>query len=277
MSEQRRTAFVSGASRGIGRATAIALARNGFDLGITARTVNEGDHELSGSLNDTAAKLEAQGAKVLMIPMDLSDREAVAAAADTFLDEFGHIDLLVNNGVYQSPGANEMLFLDTPIEEMAKVLEGNVIAPAVLCQKFIPSMIENGGGTIMNMSSASVYNEPPGTVHEDGWSLAYVASKGGIDRFASILNVELRDKGIRTFLMEPGAVCYGERLEDYIIKYPNVPVSPPEACAEAIVWLMDSPDSEKLIKKRIYLPAVAHKNGLLADWDGPGTVYPKPN
>ncbi len=275
MSKQRRTALVTGGSRGIGRATAIALAKNGFDIAISARTVKEGDHDLSGSLQDTGAKIEAEGARVLLIPMDLSDRKSVAAAADKFLAEFCHCDLLFNNGIYQSEAAEARFFLETPIEEMHNILEGNVIAPAVLIQKLMPSMIERGSGTIINMTSAVTYMKPPGVVGEGGWSMVYAASKGAIDKFSSVLNVEYSGCGIRTFTTEPGFVAYGERLKEFVKLYHTVPVSPPESCAEAILWLVDSPDADKLIDKRINLPSLTEKHGLLPDWDGPGTMYPK--
>ena len=130
-----------------------------------------------------------------------------------------------------------------------------MISPAYLCQRAIPLMLEQGGGTIVNMSSSSVVREPPGNVHQNGWSLAYVAAKAGIDRFASILNVELGGRGIRAFNFEPGFVAYEDVLAEKLAKYPGVPVSPPEAIGPAIVWLVQSPDADRFCPSGFRSPA----------------------
>jgi NAD(P)-dependent dehydrogenase (short-subunit alcohol dehydrogenase family) len=164
--------------------------------------------------------------------------------------------------------------MDTDLDEFVVSFEADVVAPALLVQRAVPSMIANGGGTIVNMSSSSVFLEPPGTVKTNGWSLAYVAAKAGIDQFAGILNAELGAKGIRSFNVEPGFVAYGERLTTALEKYPGMPVSPPQSIGPAIVWLLRSPDAERLLAKRVYLPGLTHRHGLLAGWQGPGTAFP---
>src|SRR5262245_41067729 len=153
MADARPVAFVSGASRGIGGATAVALAGAGYDLALTARTVHEGEGRKPGSLDTVTAQVEAAGTHALAIPMDLTDRAAVAGAANEALAEFGHVDVLINNGIYQSnqsEGAG--LILDTPVEEFDRHLEGGVLAPFILLQELLPSMIERGHGTVLNMS-----------------------------------------------------------------------------------------------------------------------------
>jgi NAD(P)-dependent dehydrogenase (short-subunit alcohol dehydrogenase family) len=164
--------------------------------------------------------------------------------------------------------------MDTDLDELSLTFEADVVAAALLCQRSIPSMKAHGG-TIVNMSSSVVFLEPPGTVHENGWSYTYAAAKAGIDQLAGILNVELGASGIRSFNVEPGFVAYGERFAELLQKYPGIAVSPPEAIGPAIVWLVQSPGADRLLKKRVYLPGLTHKNGLLPGWDGPGTVYPR--
>jgi NAD(P)-dependent dehydrogenase (short-subunit alcohol dehydrogenase family) len=134
-------------------------------------------------------------------------------------------------------------------------------------------MIANGSGTIINMSSSSVVMDPPGTVNANGWSFAYVAAKAGIDRLSSILNVELGDKGIRAFNVEPGFVAYGERFVSALEKYPGIPVSPPEAIGPAVLWLVRDPGAVRLLAKRVNLPGLSHKFGLLPGWNGPGSFF----
>jgi NAD(P)-dependent dehydrogenase (short-subunit alcohol dehydrogenase family) len=163
--------------------------------------------------------------------------------------------------------------LDTELDGLATVYEADVVAPVHLCQRAIPLMIARGGGTIINMSSISVVFDPPGTVHNNGWSFAYVAAKAGIDRLASIINVELGNKGVRAFNVEPGFVAYGERLEYALKKYPGMAVSPPEAIGPAIVWLAREPGASKFVSKRVNLPGLTHKQGLLKGWDGPGAHF----
>jgi len=121
------TALVTGASRGIGKAIAVYLARAGFDVALSARTVREGESRehsitvhrsdtspLPGSLASTAALVEQAGARSLAAPADLTDRASVIAAARTVLSEWGPVDVLVNNGMYIGPG-NRDKFTETPL------------------------------------------------------------------------------------------------------------------------------------------------------------------
>src|SRR4051794_30647245 len=109
-----RTALVTGASRGIGKGIAIALARAGYDVAITARTVNEGDpssiapetgRALPGSLATTAAEIESFGVRAVSVPLDLLELDTLAAAVDAAFEGFGgHLDVLVNNAIYVGEG-----------------------------------------------------------------------------------------------------------------------------------------------------------------------------
>ena len=140
----RKVAFVTGASRGIGKACALHLARAGFDVAITARTLNEGEERehsstlrasntkpLPGSLSATAALVEATGVRALPLPADLLDRASLAAAATTVLERWGRVDVLVQNGRYIGPGHMDR-FLETPIDLLEKQLQANVLAPLQL-------------------------------------------------------------------------------------------------------------------------------------------------
>src|ERR1700733_6393828 len=117
MGDDRRVALVTGASRGIGKCGALALARRGFDVAITARTIKEGggraqpssskavDTEvvIAGSRETTAAEVEALGRSCLMIQMDLMERQSIHHVADQVLDEWGRVAVLFNNAIYQGP------------------------------------------------------------------------------------------------------------------------------------------------------------------------------
>jgi len=111
MSELSPVAFVTGASRGIGKAGALALADAGYDVVVTARTVKPGDTQhfaesgrpiaLPGSLEETAAEIEKRGQRALPLRLDLLDRKTLDVAVEASLEQWGRIDVLYNNGIYQ--------------------------------------------------------------------------------------------------------------------------------------------------------------------------------
>src|SRR5271168_2403541 len=149
---ERGVAFVTGASRGIGKAIAVHLARAGFDVALTARTVEEGESRehsstirksdtrpLPGSLSATASQVEEAGARALSVPADLLDRASLGRALARVEDEWGGIDVLVNNGRYSGPGHMDQI-IDTPLRVLDDHLEANVMAPLVLIKHAMPRM-----------------------------------------------------------------------------------------------------------------------------------------
>ena len=209
----RKVAFVSGASRGIGAESAVALARAGYDVAITARTLGEGeayDHvgkvaPLPGSLRATAAAVEAEGGRALCLQADILEPATIAKAAQSTLDEFGRIDLLFNNAVYQGAGVQERLLEVTP-DQLSNIYQGNVLTPLALVQTFLPKMLEQGEATIVNMLSATAFVDPPAPADQGGWGLAYPASKAALSRMVGTLRAEHGDSGLRFFNIEPGMV-----------------------------------------------------------------------
>lgn len=260
----RPVAWVTGGSRGMGADTVRRLAEAGYDVALTARD--------QARLDAVAADVERVGGQALPVAADLTDRRAVERFADAAARWRARCDVLCNIGIYQGPGTRQM-FMDTPVEELERSLEADVIAPALLIQRAVPLMAPRGG-VVVNMSSGVVFLSPTGSVREGGWSLSYGAAKAGIDQFAKVLNVELAPVGIRVFTVEPGFVAYGESLAATLRRYPGSPVSPPEAIGPAIVWLVSHPDAEALLGKRINLPALTLSHGLLPGWAGPGTAFP---
>ena len=157
----RKKAFVTGASRGIGKAIAVRLAHGGFDVAITARTAEEGEQRehsstvrrsdmspLPGSLATTAQMMRECGAEVLVLPADLLDRASLGAAATTVLERWGGVDLLVHNARFIGPGHMDMS-LDTPVGVLEKHVQGNALAPLVLNHYVLPAMLAKGGGTMV--------------------------------------------------------------------------------------------------------------------------------
>lgn len=209
------TALVTGASRGIGRAIALALALAGFDVAVTARTVHEGEPTASdpdtgvplpGSLDATAAGIEASGRRAVPIRLDLLDPGALAPAVDAAIAGLGHLDVLVNNAVYVGPGGQHR-FLDSEPEQLARRVFGNVTAQLLLTQLAVAHMVGRGGGLVLDISSGAGQHTPRQPVGEGGWALAYAVSKAGFDRIADMLALECGDAGIRAFNLNPGFVA----------------------------------------------------------------------
>ncbi|HWS45424.1 MAG TPA: SDR family oxidoreductase [Acidimicrobiia bacterium] len=245
-----RVAFVTGASRGIGKAVAVHLARAGYDVAVLARTVAEGEPRehsstiarsdtspLPGSLATTAALVRAEGRDALVVPGDLLDRASLGAAAATVLERWGRVDVLVNNGRYIGPGHMDR-FLDTPLELLDKHLDANVMAPLVLARAVLPQMIERGSGVIANVTSGVAWMEPKAPAGEGGWGLGYAISKGALHRVAGVLHAELFDRGISCVNVEPGYVATERIAQDMArFGYSAADGAPSDAIGLAVAWL----------------------------------------
>jgi len=253
MSKDRRVAFVTGASRGIGRACAIALAKAGLDVAITARTMREGEafdesgsHDggpIPGSLESTAIEIRAAGASALPVRADLLDRASLVGAVERVLDEWGHVDVLVNNAVHTGPGSMER-FLELDLDMVATKLEANVVAQLVLIKSVIPGMLERGGGTIIDITSAVATSDPPAPTGEGGWGLGYAVTKGAFHRVAGILAVELGPQGLFVVNVEPGYVLT-ERMvlaQERLGLAGRFPGAPPSVPGAVVAWLAGGPD-----------------------------------
>ena len=275
----RRVAFVTGASRGIGKATALALAERGFDVAITARTRREGERRehspvrarsdtspLPGSLETTAAQIAERGREALPIPMDLLDRGAVSAAAKRVLAEWGRVDVLVNNAVYTGPGTLDH-FLDLDLETIEIIFEANVFAQIHLTQQLLPAFLEQGSGVIVNVTSAVALNDPPAPAGQGGWGFAYAATKGAFHRMAGILAVELRERGLRVHNLEPGFVMT-EAMEQSLKDegFGAMRGAPPAVPAAVIAWLADEPEAAELNGQTVFAQRFCKERGLLPDW-----------
>src|ERR1700688_1345386 len=282
-SEPRRIALVTGASRGIGRASAIALAGAGLDVAITARTMREGEafdesvpgrgEPIPGSLETTARQIEATGARALPIRADRLDRASLLATSERVLDEWGHVDVLVNNAVHTGPGSME-LFVDLDIAMVEAKLEANVVAQLVLIKAVLPGMLERGEGTIIDITSAVATSDPQAPTVKGGWGLGYAVTKGAFHRVAGILAVELGPRGIFAVNVDPGYVLtermvVGQERLGLAGRYPGAPPSVPGA---VVAWLAGgpggvAPEERKVLNgTTILVQRFARERGLHADW-----------
>jgi NAD(P)-dependent dehydrogenase (short-subunit alcohol dehydrogenase family) len=275
---ERRVAFITGASRGIGKATALALAEKGYDIVVTARTVKEGEayehsatltasdtSPLPGSLETTAAEIEKLGRDALPLRLDILDRESLDAAVAETLARWGRIDALINNAVYTGPGSMDLM-ADLPLDVMERIFQANVFNQIYLTERVLPHMLERGDGTIVNLTSAVAEIDPPAPAGQGGWGLGYAASKGAFHRVAGFLHVEYGRRGIRAFNVEPGFVVT-ERMEiDQKDMGFDFPGAPPRVPAAAIAFLVTSPEAECFRGHTVRAQMLVKDNGLLPGW-----------
>ena len=275
----RKIAFVTGASRGIGKAIAIELAQAGFDVAITARTVHEGESRehsstlkrsdttpLPGSLDSTSAQIEAAGRRCLTVPADLLDHPSLVSAADAVLAQWGHIDVLINNGRYIGPGHMDLI-LDTPIRVLRDHLEANALAPVVLVKAIVPQMVKRKQGTVINITSTVAYEDPPEPAGKGGWGLGYGFSKGALHRIAGVLAAEMSEVGVRAYNIQPGFIATERIAQDMgAFGFDASTGAPATVIGKVVRWLLESPDAAKLNGTTIQGQELCSELGLLPGW-----------
>ena len=278
---KRKVAFITGASRGIGKSCAVYLAKAGYDIAITARTLHEGEARehsptvkrsdmspLPGSLDATAALCRAEGREVMVLQADITDPASLGAAAATVNAKWGGVDVLVHVARYIGAGHMDKL-MDTPIEQVEKHLAGNLIATLILDKAFIPGMVERKSGVIINFTSGSAFSDPKKAAGEGGWGLCYAVSKGAIHRVAGVLAVELEGTGVQVYNVDPGFTMT-ERIKQDMAKFGfDLEGAPVDVSGAVVKWLVTSPDAKKFNGKTMYAQHFCHENNLLPGWTGP--------
>jgi NAD(P)-dependent dehydrogenase (short-subunit alcohol dehydrogenase family) len=267
-----RRAQVTGASRGIGRQTALVLAREGWDVAVTARgqgsglvparSVADGLVAVEGSLEQTRQDVEALGVRCLALTMDLLDRASVLAVAEHVTTTWGGVDLLVNNAIAQFPGGHERV-LGQDLTVVADTMTANYTHQLALVQALLPGMVAQGGGTIVNMASGSATTDPPAPPDEGGWGLAYAASKAAFGRIAGCVNAEYRGLGVRCFNVDPGFVvteAIRARGGADLIEDQGFDPAQPDDAGLVIAWLTRSDDADRLLGKVLWSPLLVDKH-----------------
>ncbi|MEP1472930.1 MAG: SDR family NAD(P)-dependent oxidoreductase [Halieaceae bacterium] len=267
-----KVAFITGASRGIGACTAVALAEAGYKVAITARTLNPGEgHEhgsvdsntspLPGSLEETAQRVNAVGGEALCLRSDILEPQSIEAAWKKAIEHFQQVDLLFNNACYQGPGNMQRLMDVTP-QQLQRIYQGNVFTPLQLVQLALPGMAARGHGTIINMVSGSALHEPPAPADEGGWGFAYPSSKAALLRMAGSIKAENPNTALKVFNVEPGfvmtEVMRDNGLDDAIAQRFNP--TAPETVARVIRWLAENENAVEQMKYPVtYAPQLAAK------------------
>ena len=229
-------AVITGASRGIGRATAVALAREGAHIVCAARSSTEAPSKIPGTVEETAEEVRSLGRRALAIPCDISREDQVNDLAARVLDEFGRIDVLVNNAAVNAPGS----FANTSMKRWNTILNVNLLG-AILCTRAcLPQMIKQGNGRIINVSSGAA-DDPEITARYG--ILPYAVSKAALETLTRGLALELQPSGIAVNCLR---IETSVASEGAVFLNPNVDVSGwerPETVADAILWLLARPAS----------------------------------
>ena len=221
-----KVALVTGASSGIGAATAVALAEAGAAVAVGARRRDRLD-ALAGRLRDGAAT-------VLALDLDVTDERSCAAAVRRTREELGGLDVLVNNAGVMLLGT----IVGADPEDWRRMLSTNVLGVMYMTHAAIDGMVEQGSGDIVNLSSVA------GRVARKGAGV-YNASKWAVNAFSESLRQEVTARGVRISLVEPGAVT--TELTDHITQ-PDA-----KAASEQMYTSMRSLEAEDIARAVLYM------------------------
>jgi NAD(P)-dependent dehydrogenase (short-subunit alcohol dehydrogenase family) len=205
-----RTALVTGATRGLGRAFALALAEVGANIVVHGRDLD--------AAKDVAREIEERGAQALIVTADITDRDAITPLLDTAVERFGRIDVLVNN----AGACIHRPALEVTPEDWSYVMDTNVTALWNVSQIVGGHMIAAGGGSIVNIGSISAM-----IVNRPQFQPAYNASKAAVHQLTKSLAAEWAPHGVRVNALAPG--------------YIKTDMSPVDEPQYRRMWIDDSP------------------------------------
>ncbi|RLJ86912.1 3-ketoacyl-ACP reductase [Planococcus citreus] len=223
-----KTAIITGAGRGIGRATALALANEGVAVGLIARTEKE--------IEQLAQEIRSLRGRAAFAVADVSDPKQVEAAVQKLTDELGTIDILINNAGIGKYGK----FMELETEDWQNMLNINLMGMVHMTKAVLPQMVEKQGGDIVNISSSSGLKGTKG-------SSAYSASKFAVLGMSEALMQEVRPDNIRVFALAPSRVVTGMTDSGNETEQEKEKFMQPEDIAEYIV-------SQLKLNPRIFIP-----------------------
>ena len=213
---QGKVALVTGAGKGIGRAVALALAAEGVNVGLLARTASD--------LETLTAEMATHGVKTASVVADVADRAAVEAAVAQLQQQLGPIDILLNNAGIGSFAK----FLEMEPADWEHIIQVNLMGTYYVTRAVLPSMIERQTGDIINISSTSGLRAAAG-------SSAYSASKFAVMGLTEALMQEVRKHNIRVSALTPSTVATSLAIDNHLTDGDPEQVMQPEDLAEFIV------------------------------------------
>ena len=224
-----KVALVTGASRGVGAATAVALAAAGCDVVCAARSTRDAPQRTPGTLDETVARVEATGSRGLALATNLAIDAEVIAMVHVTLEQFGRLDVLVNNAAITFVGD-----LDVPLKRYDLIMQVNLRAPLIAIREAVPAMRAHGGGAIVNVSSVAA-------LYPHASLMAYGMSKVGLERLTVDVASQTQkwDIAVNCFRIDLAVASEG-----FLANTPGADHSqwePPEVAAEGILWMVRQP------------------------------------
>jgi citronellol/citronellal dehydrogenase len=245
-----KVALVTGASRGVGAATALALAEAGCDVACAARATESNPQRTSGTIDETVRRIEATGRRGLAVPTNLGVDEEVVAMVHTTKEYFGRLDILINNAAITFIGD-----LDIPLKRYDLIMQVNLRAPLIAIREAERLMREQGGGAIVNVSSvAALYPHPS--------LLAYGISKIGLERLTVDAARQLAEAHIAVNCFR---IDIAVASEGFVANTPGADHSnwePSAVAAEGIVWMVRQPVGYSGHRESMF--ALRHREGIMA-------------
>jgi len=190
-----KTAFITGGGRGLGKATALALAKEGVHIAISGRQEEP--------LQETVTALKALGVKATYVVIDVAQQAQVNAGIEQILQEFGHIDILINNAGIAAFGTVE----DMDSRQWEAIIQTNVLGVYYTAKAVVPAMKQQGFGDIINIASTAGLK---GSAN----SSAYSASKAAVIGFSESLMYEMRKENIRVTTLTPSTIATDMAMHD---------------------------------------------------------------
>jgi 7-alpha-hydroxysteroid dehydrogenase len=254
-----RAAIVTGGSRGLGRAIALALAGEGAAVAVVGRTEQVWDDRLPGTIGETVADIEAADGRAVAIRADLTDRDDVARLVGEARDALGPITILVNNAAFTAPGRPPVPgaeprakpakpapgrgkpgwpgFAGTPLQAFRRHFDIAVFAAYELMQMVCPDMIEAGGGSIINITSVAsrMPGDGPYPDRSDGVLPGYGGSKAALEHLTQCAAFDLADHNIAVNALSPSKPILTPGLAYYAREF--VDTAPADEFARAAVEL----------------------------------------
>jgi len=228
-----KVALITGGASGIARATAELFAREGASVVVADASIASG--------NETAASILQAGGRAAFSPVDVSDSKQVARMVASAIGEFGRIDVLFNGAAILAYGT----IVETEEEMWNRMMAINLNGTFLCCRAVIPHMIQQGGGSIINVASTT------GAHDASARAVAYVTSKGGVTLLTRALAIDHAHQGIRVNALCPGPTdtpmlrnaMTPEQLEAFAKTYPMGRLARPEELASAALFLASSESS----------------------------------
>jgi NAD(P)-dependent dehydrogenase (short-subunit alcohol dehydrogenase family) len=245
-----KVALVTGASRGVGAATAVRLAEAGCEVACAARSTRSQPQRTVGTLDETVDRIEAVGRRALAVPTNLAvDTEVEAMVART-VAHFGRLDILVNNAAITFVGD-----IDIPLHRYDLIMQVNLRAPLIALREAVPAMRAVGGGSVVNVSSVAA-------LYPHASLMAYGVSKIGLERLTVDAASQLASSNIAVNCFR---IDVAVASEGFVANTPGVDHSnwePSEVAAEGILWMVRQPPGYSGRRESMF--ALRQREGIMA-------------